>query len=75
MKHIIEFDLTEHPDDREALEDMMKAKSYCIALFDMSQEFRKELKYNEKLKGKAYKKVSELSDRFYEILADNNIEL
>lgn len=73
LKAKLEFDLNEP-------EDYKKHKCYCaaeemsIALWDIEQLFRQELKYNEDLNQDQYEIVSKLQSKFREILEERDIK-
>jgi hypothetical protein len=68
-KVIFEFDLYE---DREDIEMFHKCKDYYCALDDIREMIRKHTKYGEEGDSVTWDK---LSDLFYEIIRDRNIEL
>ena len=75
MKAQFEFDLQDD-DDRMEHQMMLKAKDMSIALWDMSQELRKKIKYApDDLSEDTYKAYEEIQDIFYGILNQYNIDL
>lgn len=72
MKAILEFNL---PDDQEDYDMANKAVSYKVALWEISQYLRSEVKYNEQLSADAYDQVVKLREKFHDILNDNTINL
>lgn len=75
MKAILEFDLQDL-EDRIEHQRMLKAKDMSIALWDMSQELRKKVKYApDDLSEDTYKAYEEIQDIFYGILNQHNIDL
>ena len=75
MKAVLEFDLQDI-EDRIEHQRMLKAKDMSIALWDMSQELRKKVKYApDDLSEDTYKAYEEIQDIFYGILNQNNIDL
>ena len=75
MKAILEFDLQDL-EDRIEHQRMLKAKDMSIALWDMSQELRKKVKYApDDLSEDTYKAYEEIQDIFYGILNQYNIDL
>ena len=75
MKAILEFDLQDE-DDRIEHQMMLKSKDMTIALWDMSQELRKKVKYApDDLSEDAYKAYEEIQEIFYDILNQHNIDL
>jgi len=75
MKAILEFDLQDE-DDRIEHQMMLKSKDMTIALWDMSQELRKKVKYApDDLSEDTYKAYEEIQEIFYDILNQHNIDL
>ena len=75
MKAVLEFDLQDL-EDRIEHQRMLKAKDMSIALWDMSQELRKKVKYApDDLSEDTYKAYEEIQDIFYEIINQHNIDL
>jgi hypothetical protein len=75
MKAVLEFDLQDI-EDRIEHQRMLKAKDMSIALWDMSQELRKKVKYApDDLSEDTYKAYEEIQDIFYGILNQHNIDL
>ena len=75
MKAVLEFDLQDL-EDRIEHQRMLKAKDMSIALWDMSQELRKKVKYaTDDLSEDTYKAYEEIQDIFYGILNQHNIDL
>lgn len=68
----IEFDLSE-PDDREELERALKATSLAIALWDIQQALRNEMKYNEELTEDQYQILEKMMNKYNEILYENKV--
>jgi hypothetical protein len=73
MKAILEFDLNE-PDDKEAHLRATMSLNLALAIWDMQQEFRGRLKHGQ-LSDEEYEVTKKLSDRFYQILNENGIDL
>lgn len=72
MKAILEFNL---PEDNEEFTMATKASSYSVALWDINQFLRSEIKYNEQLSEDAYDEVVKIREKFHDILNDHNISL
>ena len=72
MKAILEFNL---PEDNDDFTMATKATSYSLALWEISQFLRSEIKYNEQLSEDAYDQVVKIREKFHDILNDNNISL
>lgn len=73
MKAILEFNL-DNQDEKDAHLRAVKADKAYRVLYEMSLIFREVLKYEE-LTDEVRAKVEELSDKFYEEMTDNNINL
>ena len=77
MKAILEFDMAPNNENQFEEEQKLKlclsATDMSIALWDTSQLFRNELKYNENLSESEYKLLERLQSNFLETLDDNNI--
>jgi hypothetical protein len=74
-KAILEFDLNE-PEDIQAHKRAVKAVDLSLALWDIEQYLRGQLKYNdENLTSEAYDALDKAKDKFYEILDEYNISL
>jgi hypothetical protein len=75
MKAILEFDLQDI-EDRIEHQRMLKSTDLQLALWDMSQELRKKVKYApDDLSEDTYKAYEEIQDIFYGILNQYNIDL
>jgi hypothetical protein len=75
MKAILKFDLQDE-DDRIEHQMMLKAKDMSIALWDISQELRKKVKYaSDDLSQDKYEAYEEIQEMFYNILNQQNIDL
>lgn len=68
MKHIIEFNL---PEEKEELSVTMQAQRFHSALWDFSQQIRQWRKYDDL----ETIEIEKVSNAFYEILKDNEVEL
>lgn len=55
--------------------DLLKSSAYKMALYDIQNYLRSEMKYNESLTDSNYELMTNINNRFFEILADNNINL
>ncbi len=77
MKVILEFNMAPNNENQFEEEQKLKlclsATDMSIALWDISQLFRNELKYNENLSESEYKLLERLQSNFLETLDDNNI--
>lgn len=72
-KATITYNLEDN-DDKIAFERSTKAIDLCKILWDMQQEFRRLLKYQE-LTPDVSEQVEKLSDFFQEKLFENNVDL
>lgn len=73
-KGILEFDLNE-PDDATAHKRAVKALDLCLALLDIEQEFRKQIRYNESLTEEAIESLNNMRESYYDIKSKYNIDL
>jgi hypothetical protein len=76
-KATIEYDLNDI-DDRDAHLRAVKSLSLTIALWEMDQHLRSELKYGTRegeLSDEAYKAIERTREKLREILDDNGIVL
>ena len=73
-KGILEFDLNE-PDDATAHKRAVKALDLCLALLDIEQEFRKQIRYNESLTEEAIESLNNMRESYFEIKSKYNIDL
>ena len=72
MKVIFEFG----DEDQRDLIIFQQAYNMHSALFDIQQEFRKWVKYNEKdLNGDQLDAIDKFSERFHEILQENKVHI
>lgn len=71
-KAILEFDLNE-PDDVEAHKRVVKSLDLTLALWDIEQYLRSQVKYNESLSKEAYDALDKARGEFYDILNKRNI--
>jgi hypothetical protein len=72
MKATIEFNL---PDDQNEYELANNASKWYSICWDIKQEIRKNLKYNDKLTEEEYKIYEQLYDKLHELLNDNGLSL
>lgn len=71
----LEFDLDE-PDDRDAHMRAVKSLSMAIALWEIDQHLRSELKYGTRegeLSDEAYKAIERTREKLREIMDENNL--
>lgn len=72
MKVIFEFGDEDHHD----LIIFQQAPNMYSALFDIQEEFRKWVKYNERnFTGDQLDAIDKFSERFYEILQENKVHI
>lgn len=73
-KAILEFDLNE-PDDKEAHKRAVKSLDMALALWDMDQYLRSQIKYSDEyeLTDEQYKTLEETRDKLHKILSEYNI--
>ena len=71
MKAKLTFNL---PEDQAEFDFAVQGANMYAALFDISQELRTLLKYQE-LSEEEFKIVEKIRDNFYDILQKNNINL
>ena len=75
MRAIIEFDLDE-PADIEAHKRFTNLNGVYVALWELDQEMRRQIKYNtQEYNGEQLDALDKLRDKFYEILNDNNVKI
>ena len=72
MKAILEFNLDE-PEDKEAHLRAIKSLDMMMALWDIEQYFRAQIKYNENLTEDAYDALDKARQEFYDIMQRHNI--
>lgn len=72
MKAILEFNL---PDDREEYELANNASKWYSICWDIKQEIRKNLKYNDKLSEAEFNVYQGLYDRLHEKLGEYCLDL
>jgi hypothetical protein len=72
MKVIYEF----NDDDREELEIFQQSRKIWVTMWEMNNEFRKWIKYNEKeLNGDQLDALDKFRQRFLDIVKENNVNL
>lgn len=72
MKVIFEFG----DEDQQDLIIFQQAQKMYIALFEIEQELRKWIKYNEKdLTGDQLDALDKFHERYYEILQENKVNI
>ena len=72
MKVTYEF----NDDDREELEIFQQSRKIWVTMWEINNEFRKWIKYNEKeLNGDQLDALDKFHERFDEIVKENNVNL
>jgi len=71
-KATLEFDLSE-PDDVQAHKRAVKSLDLVLALWDIDQYLREQVKYNESLSKEAYDALDKAREELYNILRNRNI--
>ena len=73
-KAILEFDLNE-PDDREAHKRAVKSLDLVLALWDIDQYLRSQIKYGNEteITDEQYKILEETRTKLHQILSEYNI--
>jgi len=71
-KAILEFDLNE-PDDKQAHMRAIKSLDMMLALWDIDQYLRKQVKYNESLTDEQHNVLDEAREEFYSIINKHGI--
>lgn len=74
MKATLEFNLDEFSDLQAHLR-AVKSTDLVIALWDIDQYLRKELKYNEKLSEPEHDVLQKTRDELYRILSEKGINM
>ena len=72
MKATLTFNLPEEQDD---FNNAVKGLDYKIALLEIDDYLRRELKYNQNLTDIEYKTIEKVREEFNGILTDNEIKL
>lgn len=72
MEAYLSFNLNE-PDDVEAHKRAIKSLDLVLALWDIDQYLRAQVKYNESLSKEAYDALDKAREEFYNILRNRNI--
>lgn len=70
MKAILEFNL---PEDNADFTMSTKAHSYHLALWDLDQHLRSEIKYNDALSEDAYDTYVKVREKLRDLMNENNI--
>lgn len=73
-KAILEFDLNE-PDDREAHKRAVKSLDLVLALWDMDQYLRSQIKYGDEIEltDEQFTTLDEIKEKLHQILSEYNI--
>jgi hypothetical protein len=72
MKVTYEF----NDDDREELEIFQQSRKIWVTMWEIDNEFRKWIKYNEKeLNGDQLDALDKFRERFLDIVKENNVNL
>jgi hypothetical protein len=72
MKVTYEF----NDDDREELEIFQQSRKIWVTMWEINNEFRKWIKYNEKeLNGEQLDALDKFRQRFLDIVKENNVNL
>lgn len=75
MKAILEFNLDE-PTDKEAHLRAVKSTSLAIALWDIDQYLRGQIKHApDSMPEEVYKALQKIRDKLHEIMSENSIDL
>lgn len=69
----LKFNLDDE-DDSIQFDRVMRATEITIALYDIEQLLRREVKYTN-CTPEVYERLSDIRDKFYEILNDHGIKL
>ena len=72
-KATLEFDLSE-PHEQQELNLKLRATDMAIALWDVEQMFRHELKYNEDITDDQYTIVEKLQEKYFDMIDDRNLK-
>lgn len=70
MKANLEFNL---PEEQEDFDTCCNARKYYCVLWDLDQELRSKIKYDEKLNDEQYKIYEEIREKLHELLNEQNI--
>jgi len=71
-KIILEFDSVEEQDDAR---DALDGYKWKLAVWDIDQHLRSELKYNDNIKGEVYDALEKVRDEIRDILEGYGIKL
>ena len=74
VKAILEFDLNE-VEDVTAHKRAVKAIDMAMALWDMDQYLRQQLKYNDKITGEVYDALDKAREQLREFMNQHNVDL
>ena len=74
MKATLEFDLDEGQDKTAHLR-CVKAVNMAVALWDMDQYLRNQLKYNDKITGEVYDALDKAREQLRGFMNDHNVNL
>lgn len=72
MKATLTFNL---PEDQDDFNNAVKGIDYKIALQEIAEYLRRELKYNQNLSDIEYQTIEKVREEFNGILTDNDINL
>lgn len=72
MKAILKFDLSD-PDDTYEFESASNAGNLRLALWDIDQYLREQMKYNDSITDDGYKELEKTRDKLHEIMDDYGI--
>jgi cell fate (sporulation/competence/biofilm development) regulator YlbF (YheA/YmcA/DUF963 family) len=73
-KAILEFDLNE-VEDVTAHKRAVKALDMAMALWDMDQYLRQQLKYNDKITGEVYDALDKAREQLRDFMNNHNVDL
>jgi hypothetical protein len=73
-KAILEFDLNE-VEDVTAHKRAVKAIDMAMALWDMDQYLRQQLKYNDKITGEVYDALDKAREQLRDFMNNHNVDL
>jgi len=71
-KVTLEFDPME---EREDMEAAINGRKWKMLVWDLDQQLRKELKYNDKLIGEAYEAVEKIRETLHELKSDAGLTM
>ena len=75
MKHIIEFDLSgeDQIEESKRLKRCINSLDMEIAIWDILQEFRNEMKYNEDLSARDIELLDNMRSKMLQIIEDKDL--